>query len=58
MPGRADRKNALLRVGGLVFIAAVILVFAIFALTGQSTWFSHKITIYTYVTDADRKSVV
>ncbi len=52
MPGRADRKNALLRVGLLVFIAAVILVLAIFATTGQSSWFSRRITIYTYVPDA------
>jgi phospholipid/cholesterol/gamma-HCH transport system substrate-binding protein len=52
MPGRADRHNALLRVGGLVFIAAVILVLAIFATTSQFSWFSHRITIYTYVPDA------
>ncbi len=52
MPGRTDRKNALLRVGGLVFIAAVILVLAIFATTAQFSWFSRQITIYTYVPDA------
>jgi phospholipid/cholesterol/gamma-HCH transport system substrate-binding protein len=52
MPGRADRQNALLRVGGLVLAAAIILVLAIFATTGQSSWFTRQITIYTYVPDA------
>lgn len=52
MPSRSDVRWSQLRVGVLVAIAAVILVFVIFAVTGQSALFAPKMTLYTYVPNA------
>ncbi|MGH9484889.1 MAG: MlaD family protein [Terriglobales bacterium] len=52
MPNRTDVRWSQLRVGILVAIAVVILIFVIFTVTGQSSFFSPKITLYTYVPDA------
>ncbi|HXR96232.1 MAG TPA: MlaD family protein [Terriglobales bacterium] len=52
MPGRADLKWSQLKVGTLVAVAAIVLVFAIFAMTGDYSWFRHKLHLITYVSDA------
>ncbi|MGH9475344.1 MAG: MlaD family protein [Terriglobales bacterium] len=52
MPNRSELRWSQLRVGILVAIAAAVLVFVIFAVTGQSSWFTPRITIYTFVPDA------
>jgi len=41
-----------LRVGITVAVSAVILVLIIFEVTGQSSWFTSRITLYTFVPDA------
>lgn len=52
MPAGPGLKWSQLRVGILVATAAIILVVAIFAVTGGFTWFSPKLTLLTYVDDA------
>ncbi|HEY7855603.1 MAG TPA: MlaD family protein [Terriglobales bacterium] len=52
MPGRADLKWSQLKVGTLVAVAAIVLVFAIFAMTGDYSWFRPKLHLITYVSDA------
>lgn len=52
MPNRSELRWSQLRVGILVAIAAAVLIFVIFAVTGQSSWFTPRMTIYTYVPDA------
>lgn len=52
MPARADLKGSQLKVGILVAIAFAVLVIGIFATTGESTWFSTRMRLYTYVPDA------
>lgn len=52
MPSRSDLRWSQLRVGVLIAIAAAVLVFVIFSTTGQSSWFTPHITLYTYVSDA------
>lgn len=51
MPAR-DLHWSELKVGIVVAIAAVILVLVIFTVTGQSSFFTHKITLYNYLSDA------
>ncbi|HUX67909.1 MAG TPA: MlaD family protein [Terriglobales bacterium] len=52
MPARADLKWSQLKVGVLVAVALTILVLAIFATTGESSWFSPRLRLLTYVADA------
>lgn len=52
MPGRNELRWSQLRVGLTVAIAVVILVFAIFAITGGVSWFSPRLRLITYVADA------
>ncbi|HVA63447.1 MAG TPA: MlaD family protein [Terriglobales bacterium] len=52
MPARADLKWSQLKVGALVAAALAVLVFAIFATTGESSWFSPRMQLLTYVSDA------
>lgn len=52
MPSRADLRWSELKVGILIAAAAIILVLVIFALTGQSGFFTHKITLLCYLDDA------
>lgn len=52
MPGRNELRWSQLRVGLTVAIAVVILVFAIFAITGGVSWFSPRLRLLTYVADA------
>lgn len=52
MPARADLRWSQLKVGILVAVAVAILVFVTFALTGGSSWFSPKLKLVTYVSDA------
>ncbi|MGH9468037.1 MAG: MlaD family protein [Terriglobales bacterium] len=52
MPNRSDVRWSQLRVGVLVAIAVAVLIVIIFATTGQSSWFTPRMTIYTYVPDA------
>lgn len=52
MPTRSDVKWSQFKVGITVAIAVAILVVVIFATTGQTSWFTPRITIYTYVPDA------
>ncbi|MGH9487124.1 MAG: MlaD family protein [Terriglobales bacterium] len=52
MPSRSDVRWSQLKVGILVAIAAAVLIFVIFVLTGQSSWFTPRMTIYSYVPDA------
>ncbi|MGH9482404.1 MAG: MlaD family protein [Terriglobales bacterium] len=49
---RADLKRSQLKVGTLVAIAAAVLVFAIFASTGGTSWFTRRIQLISYVADA------
>lgn len=52
MPARANLRWSQLKVGILVAVAAAVLVVVIFALTGESSWFSPKLHLITYVSDA------
>ncbi len=52
MPARANLRWSQLKVGILVAVAAAILIVVIFALTGESGWFSPRLHLITYVNDA------
>src|SRR6185437_12702279 len=52
LPTRSDVKWSQLKVGITVAIAVAVLVVVIFATTGQTSWFTPRITIYTFVPDA------
>lgn len=52
MPARANLGWSQLKVGILVAVAAAVLIFVIFAVTGESSWFSSKLHLITYVQDA------
>lgn len=52
MPARSDLHWSQLKVGVTIFVAAIALVVAIFAMTGQSGWFTPKLNLVTYVDDA------